>query len=629
METWSNEKSQELYRVNEWGQGYFKVNAKGHLSVHPIEDEKSSSIELAILLDELKELKIELPVVIRFNDILISQVKKLYNAFSVSIKKNQYKGEYKGVFPIKVNQMREVVEEVIDAGSESNLGLEAGSKTELLSILAYNENPNALTILNGYKDYEFMRLACLGTTLGRNVVVVIEQFSELALLVKAMKDMNSYPLIGFRGKLQTKSCGKWDQSTGDFTKFGLSSDELLEGIEYLKKEGLLKLLKLFHFHIGSQIPDLITFQDCIREGARTFCELIKEGAHLEFFDAGGGLGIDYIGTHTNEFNSVNYNWTNYADSLVRILKQICEDNQVPHPTIVTESGRALVAHHSCIVVNVFGKIQYKINPEHLISHPNDHLMVQHLRKILQSLEDEGEISQPAFDQAEYLRENCIQAFKLGVLSLKDKAKIDSLYWEICRVSSLKDSEDIELQRKLSSKYLCNFSLFQSAPDVWAIDQKLPIMPLLRLNEEPSELCTLADITCDSDGSIKSFDTNAEHSLLPLHALKAGEDYPVGIFLTGAYQDIMGDMHNLFGRLNEVHIYCDSTDPKGYYIEEIIKGDHSAKLLSTLQYNPEEMAGRIKKILDQKIKNSEIKPRDGVQLSDEFENALGNYTYLRT
>lgn len=631
---WSIDDAIHTYQIERWGEGFFTVNEKGELSVLPSKDPKGARISIAEVIDEMKKEGIQFPAVIRFHDILRDQIKILNETFNTMIAEANFTGKYYGVFPIKVNQLREVIEEVVDSGKDFNYGLEAGSKAELLTVLAYNENPNSLTILNGYKDREYMQLAALGTELGKNTVVVIEKLSELNLLLEVIDEMQIETRIGVRAKLGSKGAGKWAESAGDNAKFGLSITEILELLEILKSKNKLHLLELFHFHIGSQIPDIRTIKENITEGARIYTDLIKLGAPIKFFDAGGGVGLNYDGSRSNCPSSTNYSLEDYVGDVVYILKDICNDANVPHPNIVTETGRAVSAHHSCVVTNVFGQIELaKIKEVDTSKNEEDHLILRNMKQLHRDLNHSN--YQDVYNDACILKEEAISAYKLGVLNLTERSLVETLYWNISRhIISMTENERYvpneikKLKYNLATKYLCNFSVFQSTPDSWAIEQILPVVPIKKLNLRPTKETTLADITCDSDGKIGNFLSPEGHSqTLPLHEITPGEEYPIGLFLTGAYQDIMGDMHNLFGRLNEVHVYADDDDPTDFYIEEIIHGQSAAQVLSIMQYSPEQMCRKVKANIDQRIKEGKIKPRVGVKLNDFYEASLNGYTYL--
>ena len=632
--SWTVEDANHCYQIDRWGNGYFNINEKGELIVQPEGRPTDVSISILEVLNEAIEGGVQLPVVLRFHDILRARVRHLNRVFKKTISRLGYQGVYRGVYPIKVNQMREVVEEILEAGEPFQFGLEAGSKAELLSVLAYNVHPQSLTILNGYKDDDYMRLAMLGRKLHRNVIVVIEQFSELKRLVRIAKEMKVKPLIGFRAKMTSKSIGKWEKSSGEKAKFGLNTAEILHGLAYLKEEGLEKQVRLLHFHIGSQIPDIRAINDAISEGCRIYAKLHHLGIPVEYFDVGGGLGIDYDGSRSVNDSSRNYSIEEYVQVVLSTVQQICDIEKVPHPNIVTESGRALTAHHSCVITEVIEEIS-----PHYMGFPTDktegeHPLVDDMRELLSS---KTKSVQARYNEAKRLKDEGFPAFILGILSLDDRAKMETLYWKVLHsiqkeipVMEYVPEELEEVAEQLSSKYLCNFSVFQSTADVWAIHQLLPICPIHRLNKEPEKQISIVDITCDSDGKIDQFiGEDGPLSNLPLHEIKKGEPYYLGIFLTGAYQDVMGDMHNLFGRINEVHVYSDDDDPKNFYIEEIIKGFSSKEVLSQMQYNPHMMAALMKKYIDKEIVKGTILPRDGIKLIDFYDACLESYTYLDT
>ncbi|HXH30184.1 MAG TPA: biosynthetic arginine decarboxylase [Bacteriovoracaceae bacterium] len=632
---WTTGHADETYQISRWGEGYFSVNDKGDLCINPTRTENGPVINMMEILEEMKNKNIPFPTVIRFHDILRSQVAVLNKTFRALIEEAKFTGSYYGVYPIKVNQMREVVEEIVDAGAPFNYGLEAGSKPELLAALAMNSNQNSLTVVNGYKDLDLLRLALLGNQLGRKVIVVIEKYTELLDLMKLSAEVGVEPMIGLRAKISTKSSGKWASSGGDYAKFGLSITEILQAVKYMKSINKTHCLKLLHFHIGSQIPDIKTIKDYISEGARIYAKLYKEGAKLEFFDVGGGVGVNYDGTRSNSPSSINYTTRDYVADVVYILKQVCDLEDVPHPNIVSESGRAITAHHSCVITNVFGALEIgaanNFNTDKAI---NENILVTNIRDLWTELTEKN--YQEIYNDATKLKEESISAFKFGILTLDERAKLETLFWNICRKIVVYASQDeyaqdeiMQLKSQMASQYMCNLSIFQSAPDTWAIGQILPVLPIHKLNEKPTELCTLVDITCDSDGKLDTFlSADGPTNTVPLHKLKEGEDYYIGLFMTGAYQDIMGDNHNCFGRLNEVHIFCDDDDPTDFYIEEVIYGNQASQVLSTLQYNPETMAQTVKALVDTQVKRGKIRPREGVDLTDFYESCLKSYTYLK-
>ncbi len=634
VKEWTTKDADEIYQISRWGEGYFTVSDKGDMCVSPTRAPGGPVINMMEVVEEMKNKNITFPCVIRFHDILRSQVVNLNKTFRSVIEEARFNGNYFGVYPIKVNQMREVVEEIVDAGSPYNYGLEAGSKPELIAALAMNTNQNSITVVNGYKDKDLLRLALLGNQLGRKVIVVVEKYSELLDLMQLSIETGVEPVIGLRAKIATKSSGKWASSGGDYAKFGLTITEILQAVKYLKSIDKINCLKLFHFHIGSQIPDLRTIKDSISEGARIYAKLFKEGAKLEFFDVGGGVGVDYDGTRSNSPSSINYTTRDYVADVVYILKQVCDLEDVPHPNIVSESGRAITAHHSCVVTNVFGALEISATSNFPTDKVvNENILVSNMRELTNDLGPKN--YQDVYNDATKLKEESISAFKFGILTLDERAKLETLYWKLCTkivefaaMDEYAPDEILLLKNQMASQYMCNFSIFQSAPDTWAIGQILPVMPIHKLNQKPTEICTLVDITCDSDGKLDTFlSPDGPTNTIPMHKLN-GDDYYIGLFMTGAYQDIMGDNHNCFGRLNEVHIFADDDDPTDFYIEEVIYGNRSEQVLATLQYNPETMAQTLKAMIDTQVKRGKIRPREGVDLTDFYEMCLKSYTYLK-
>ncbi len=633
---WSIEEAERVFGVSSWGGGYFDIGQNGHIHVIPQPNSPDIRIDFKAVIDEIRSEGIQFPIVIRFHDVLRSQVVALNQTFGRAIDAAKYEAEYRGVFPIKVNQMREVVEEIVDAGAEYNFGLEAGSKPELLAVLAYNTNQDALTILNGYKDEEFMRLALLGRRLGRKVVVVIEKFSELVSLVRLSKELNIEPMVGLRAKMQVKSLGRWQGSSGERAKFGLTIAEIIKAARYLEAHEMGDALKLLHFHIGSQLPDIRAIKDAVNESAMIYAELVHMGFPLEYVDVGGGLGIDYDGSKSTNDSSRNYTLEEYVADVVYGLKEVCDLENVPHPHIVSESGRAITAHHSCVITEVVGEIKPDGAEIDTTPRENDHVLLKNLYELHQYIDDHKNY-QEVYNDATQWKEQAAEAFKLRVISLEELGKIETLYWQIMRkVQSYYQSEDFvpaevqSLDFSISSQYLCNFSIFQSAVDSWAIDQILPVVPITGLDKPPTKNCSLVDITCDSDGKIDKFIVDHELSnVLPMYDIPEDEPLYLGMFLTGAYQDVMGDMHNLFGRLNEVHIFSYDDDPEDFYIEEVVKGSSVDKVLSVMQYHPSSMALDVKKLIDRQVAEGHIKPREGVKWTDFYEYCLEGYTYLNT
>ncbi len=625
----------QIYRVSRWSDGYYRVGENGNLHVCSEQQVGMGEIDIRAVIEEAKDNDIRFPMVLRFHDVLRHRVIAINEAFNRTIEEYQYQGSYCGVYPIKVNQMREVVEEIVDAGKPYGFGLEAGSKAELLSALAYNTNRGALTILNGYKDEEYIRLALLGIKMKRTIIFVVEKFSELENLIRISKEMKVEPTIGIRLRMMIKSRGRWQNSSGIRAKFGLSIAEVLNAVELLKEEGLSHCLNLLHFHIGSQLTDIRAIKEAVAEAGRIYAQLRHKDLPIDYIDVGGGLGVDYDGSRSISDSSKNYSLEEYVADVVDGLQQICDLEKVPHPNIVTESGRAITAHHSCVIMPVVGEINPSAVKHQFESPTDEHILVQNMREILAIIKQKKNL-QETFNDAVQIQEDSVNAFKLGILSLEEMAEIETLYWRVIKRinGGLNDgefhSDELDkVESLLSSQYLCNFSVFQSAADSWAIDQVLPIVPISRLDEQPTKHCSLVDITCDSDGKIDKF--IGEHgieSTLPLHPLNKDEDYYLGVFLTGAYQDVMGDMHNLFGRVNEVHVFKSDSEPEGFYIEEVVLGSTAEGVLGTMQYNVDLMARRIKRLIDKNISKGEIGPREGVRLVDFYEQCLSSYTYLK-
>jgi len=635
---WDIQSARNLYNIQSWGAKYFDINEAGHVIARPLQ-EAGASVDLTDVVEEAKARGLKFPVLVRFQDILRHRVESINLAFRASIKEFNFQGQYRGVFPIKVNQLREVVEEILDAGRAFNFGLEVGSKPELFAGLALQNQAGGLIICNGYKDAEFIRMALLGTKLGKKVIMVVEKLEELKQIITISRQVGVEPFIGMRARLLSKGMGKWAESAGENAKFGLSTLELLAATEMLKAENLMHCFKLLHFHIGSQIPDILTVKKAVQEAARYYAKLVKMGFAIEYLDVGGGLGVDYDGSRSAFDSSTNYTLQEYTNDIVYYIADVCNAEKVQHPDIISESGRAIVAHHSVLIVEVFGAIE-KIRPESVIDYSDSETaLVKELLDIKRNIGKANKLE--AYHDALERKEDAHQMFTLGMLDLADKAKIEHLYWEISQevVQSFRGQayipEEIrKLEDSLGDQYLCNFSVFQSLLDHWALGQLFPIMPINRLTERPTREATLVDITCDSDGQINKFiDLRDVRDTLPLHALNKRngsgniEPYYLGFFLLGAYQDIMGDLHNLFGRVNEVHVFLDPDEPSGYYVEEIIEGTTIVQALSSVQYDETELKRQMKAQIDEAIKSDRMKPSEAMRLLDDYERGLKEYTYL--
>lgn len=628
---WTSQKSAELYGINYWGAGYFRINDSGNVEVTPF-GANGSRVDLFHLVEDLRERGLRLPILLRFPDLIKARIELLTNCFAKSIQDYGYKGSYAGVYPIKVNQQRHLVEEIATFGQFKRLGLECGSKPELLVGLALLETPNALIICNGFKDQEYIETAILAQKLGRNIIVVVDRKVELEMIVAASRRLGIKPRIGFRCKLSAQGAGRWVESSGAKSKFGLTPMEIVEGVEYLKSQDMISALELLHFHIGSQIPSIQSIKAAVKEGVQFFTELYRMGAPLRYMDVGGGLGVDYDGSGRGD-SSTNYSEQEYANDVVSIIQSICDERGVPHPDIVSESGRSLVAHSSVLIFDVLGvnKISRKS-----LGHPvtdKDSRLVQDLHEMYLNV-NEKNLNEYYNDIIEKRRDTQ-QMFSYGVLSLEQLAKADELFHVITsKMASLvrkaKDCEDIrwELEREQCDTYFCNFSIFQSMPDSWAVGQTFPVMPLHRLKEYPSERCVLVDLTCDSDGKIDEFidmESDQPQKYLEVHELKSDESYLMGVFLTGAYQETLGDLHNLFGDTDAVHI---TIKENGYSVDQVIRGDSVTEVLSYVQYNDQALVEKVRQACESSILRGALSRSEARLLMDNFEKGLAGYTYLQ-
>ncbi len=634
---WDIAAARNLYNIHRWGAQYFDINDAGHVVAMPLQD-AGVAVDLTDVIEEAKGRGLKFPLLIRFQDILRHRVESINMAFRNSIAEYEYRGKYRGVFPIKVNQLREVVEEILDAGKPFDFGLEVGSKPELFAGLALQDQTGSLIICNGYKDTDFIKMALLGIKLGKKVILVVEKLEELRQIITVSRQVGVEPLLGIRARLLSKGAGRWAESGGENAKFGLSTAEILAATELLKAENLSHSLKLLHFHIGSQVPDILTVKKAVQEAARFYAKLHKMGFPIEYLDVGGGLGVDYDGSRSAFDSSTNYSLQEYTNDVIYYVAEVCNAENVPHPDIVSESGRAIVAHHSVLIVEVFGAIEKSRAGENFTYGENEHPLVRELLDIKKNLAKSNKLE--AYHDALERREDAQHMFTLGLMDLPDKAKIEHLYWEISvgAVESFKGQayvpEEIrDLEDSLGDQYLCNFSVFQSLLDHWALGHLFPIMPISRLNERPTREATLADITCDSDGQVNKFiDLRDIRDTLTLHKLNTNgnglpEPYYLGFFLMGAYQDIMGDLHNLFGRVNEVHVFLEPDEPAGYYVEEIIEGSTIIQALTAVQYDENELKRQMKAQIDVAIKSDRMKPSEAMRLLDEYERGLKAYTYL--
>jgi arginine decarboxylase len=627
---WTIADSAETYGIKAWSNGYFSINEVGHVVGHP-QGIEAGSIDLKELVDEVVRRGIGLPLLIRFSDILRSRVVDLHEAFRRAMTEYGYKGDYRGVYPIKVNQHRYVVEEITQFGRPYHYGLEAGSKPELLAVMGILDDEEALIVCNGYKDEEYIETALMCSKLGRKVLIVVEKFSELELIAGTANKIGVKPRIGMRIKLASKGSGRWEGSGGDRSKFGLSTREVVEAVRYLREKDMLSCFELIHFHLGSQISAIRAVKNAMREAGRYFVEIVKLGAPLKYFDCGGGLGVDYDGSQTNFASSMNYTLQEYANDLVFSLQEICDSAGVAPPTIVTESGRAVVAHHSMLVVNALGVGEFDVGkaPETLADDASR--VVRNLYDTWRDTSSKN-VREAYHDALEY-REEVLTLYSLGSLSLTERVVAEDIFWAICQkiLKLVRDMREVPeefegLERTLSDTYFCNFSMFQSLPDIWAIDQLFPIMPIHRLTEEPTRRAVLADITCDSDGKIDHFiDRRDVKNVLELHSMAAGDEYLLGVFLVGAYQEILGDLHNLFGNTNTVHV---SLAPGGgYQIEHVVTGDTVTDVLKYVSYAREDLVARVRRFAEQAVRSSGMSLEETRSLLRMYEEGLSGYTYL--
>ena len=620
-----------LYNVDRWGGGYFGINGEGHVVVRP--KRNGEEIDLMDMVAEARRRQLAFPLVVRFHDLLRDRVETINTAFADAVAEMGYRGVYRGVFPIKVNQLREVVEEILDAGRPWHFGIEAGSKPELLAALALHSDPESLLICNGYKDTSFIRNALLGRKLGKKVILVVEKLEELAHILRVSVEMGVEPMIGLRVRLLSKGAGKWATSGGENAKFGLSTSDLVEASDMLHAAGLGHCLNLVHFHVGSQVPDIRTIKRATREAARFYSKLSKMGHALGYLDVGGGLGVDYDGSRTTFDSSTNYSLNEYARDIVYTVMEVCDSEAVAHPTLVSESGRAIVAHHSVLIVETFGSIEKNNRTKPVVPSNEDPQIVRDILEIGNELTKKNRLEN--LHDAQEIRERAQSMFDLGLLDLRAKARVETIYWQIAegivdmfRGMRYVPEEVKEMEIALGDQFLCNFSVFQSLLDHWALGQLFPVMPIHRLNELPDRNATLVDITCDSDGKVAKFvDLQDVKETLPLHRWQHGEPYYVGFFLAGAYQYIMGDLHNLFGRVNEMHIYLDEDEESGHYVEEVLTGSTIGQVLSLTQWDVNELARKMKAQTDAAIKSDRLKPSEGMRLLDDYEKSLTLYTYL--
>ena len=639
---WSIDDAADLYRVPAWSDGFFTINEKGHVAVQPFDD-NPLAIDVMDVIAEARRRNIRFPLLVRFQDILHARVRRLNQAFAEAIDYAGYDNIYRGVYPIKVNQLHEVVEEVLDAGKPYGLGLECGSKAELLATLPHLESDESLLVCNGVKDAAMLSLIVAAQRLGKNVVPVMEKYVEFEQLMAIAAREEQKASFGVRIRLRTSGAGKWAESGGYRSKFGVSLPELMDLVERLEAEDSRESFVLLHFHLGSQISDIQQLRSAAKEMSQIYAELITRGIPIRYLDVGGGVGVSYTGGF--EEGSINYSLQEYANAVVSAVKEVCDERQVPQPILVSESGRAMTAHHSMLVVETLGAFR-KDRSESDYEPPADaHRLVHALHETLTWLRHEATADTPApelleaYHDVESIHEEASTLFGMGYLSLVDNASIERLYWSACsnalRLLREADLEPVppaipELEDKLVDQYLCNFSVFQSMLDHWAIEQPFPVMPLARLDERPTRRTLLVDLTCDSDGKVSQYvSSNEDRNFLELHALEAGEPYYLGVFMMGAYQDIMGDAHNLFGRVSEIHVYADAEEDNNFWLEKIIPGTEIEDILATVQYFPNDLRRRMQDIIKQKIDAGVVRPTRGMQILEQYMACFKSQTYFDT
>ena len=628
MRRWRIEDSAELYNITGWGLKYFSINDNGHVQVTPREG--CASVDLKELMDELQIRDITAPVLLRFPDILDNRIEKISRCFKQAAEEYKYGAQNFIIYPIKVNQMRQVVDEIVSHGKKFNIGLEAGSKPELHAVLATNIDEHNLIICNGYKDENYVELALLAQKMGRRIFLVVEKLNELHLIARLAKRIGVRPNIGIRIKLSSSGSGKWEESGGDHSKFGLNSSELLEAVDALAKYKMEDCLKLIHFHIGSQITKIRRIKNALREATQFYVQLTKMGFSIDFIDIGGGLGVDYDGTRSSASeNSMNYSIQEYANDAISAIVDACEKNGLKQPNVITESGRSLSAHHSILIIETLETTQLPVWNDNEEVSDSDHELARELYQIWDRLGQQSLLE--SWHDALQIREEALDRFSLGMLDLHTRAQIEKLFWSVAReVNDIAKTmkhvpEELRISKMLPDKYFCNFSLFQSLPDSWAIDQMFPIMPISRLDEKPTRTATIQDVTCDSDGKINCFiSSHGFSNALPIHPIKNGESYYLGVFLVGAYQEILGDMHNLFGDTNTVHV---SVHKAGYEIEQIIDGETVAEVLDYVQYNPKKLVRNVETWVTRSMKSGKITPEEGREFLSNYRSGLYGYTYL--
>lgn len=620
----------QTYGIENWGAGYFSVNSKGHLVVHP-SDNDNRSIDVKLLVDELVRRRVQLPVLLRFPQIFANQVRIMNNSFTSALKEFDYKGRHLAVFPMKVNQRRQVIEAYIEEASKHNYGLECGSKAELYAGIALKQADNSLLVCNGFKDDGFIDLAYIGTQVGKNVVIVIEKLNELPKVIERTQRTGIKPMLGMRVRLYSRGSGRWEKSGGEQSKFGLTTTELLQAIKALRDAGMVDQLRVLHFHIGSQITQIKRVKAGVKEAARVYAKIRKSGIDVDHLNVGGGAGVDYDGSKTSFESSANYTLQEFANDVVYTVKTVCQEEGVPEPNIITESGRVLVAYHALLVTNIIDEIETVQGIKNISLTDNEPQVVNELFDLYKSMNSKNFLEY--YHDALEHKEELFTLFDLGYINLEQRAKGEVLFWEVCdrasnfaKLAQVKSEEFDDLRKLLSAKYLCNFSVFRSLPDHWAIDQLFPIVPIHRLNEVPTDGATLVDITCDSDGVVDKFvDLHDIKEVLEVHDLKTDEPYYLAMMLVGAYQEVMGNFHNLFGTTNEAHIVIDGNGE--YHISHIIHGSPVGEMLSFAKYEKEFLNDGFSNLLNRQIKKGKLTEETANQLREAYESYYTSYTYL--
>lgn len=620
----------QTYGIENWGAGYFSINSRGHLVVHPAEGDPRS-VDVKRVVDDLIARRVKLPVLLRFPQLFAAQVRKMNLSFRTAMKEFDYKGQHLAVFPLKVNQRRQVIEAYLEEGNKHNYGLEAGSKPELAAAIAMEQSSEALLVCNGFKDDSFIDLAFVGTQAGKNVVIVIEKLSELPKVIDRVRTTGVRPMVGMRVRLYTRGSGRWEKSGGEQSKFGLTTTELLQAIKMLRDANLTDLLRVLHFHIGSQITQIKRVKAGVKEAARVYSKIRKMGIDVDHLNVGGGVGVDYDGSKTSFESSANYSLQEFANDVIYTIKGVCEEENVPEPNVITESGRVLVAYHAVLITNIIDEIETVQGLRHFTITGNEAQVIKELYDLYTAMTAKNFLEY--YHDALEHKDELFTLFDLGFISLEDRAKGEVLFWEVCdkannfaKLTQIKAEEFDDLRKLLSAKYLCNFSVFRSVPDHWAIDQLFPIIPIHRLNEPPTDTATLCDITCDSDGVVDKFvDLHDVKEVLEVHDLKSGEPYYLAMMLIGAYQEVMGNFHNLFGTTNEAHVIIANNGE--YHINRIITGSNVGDMLSFARYEKDFLQDGFRTLLNRQIKKGKLTEEEANRLSTEYEDQFNSYTYL--